>query len=128
MGRYEQFHETGKPVRQRRSVITSPIYRTFVDEAITGYDIKDDVARDLYVKVVHRVTLGIVKQIQVRTMSYKIVRVRFDLLPYAFFSPILFVISSSWVRLRYLFMNALRISSHRPAIDLSRVSILQNGY
>lgn len=108
-------------MRERRSVITSPIYRTFVDEAITGYDIKDDVARDLYVKVVHRVILGI-EQTQVRTMSYKIVRVRFDLLPYAFPScPILFIISSLWVRLRYLFMNALRISSHRPVIDLSRV-------
>lgn len=44
---YEQFHETGKLVSKQRSVITSPIYRTFVDEATAGYDIKDDVTRDL---------------------------------------------------------------------------------
>lgn len=45
---YEQFRETGKPVSKQRPVITSPICRTFVDEATTGYDVKGDVARDLH--------------------------------------------------------------------------------
>lgn len=51
IGRYGLFHKTGKPVRASRDVITSPIYRTFVDEATVGYDIKDDLVREVYVKV-----------------------------------------------------------------------------
>lgn len=129
IGRYEQFHETGKPVRERRPVITSPIYRTFVDEAIAGYDIKDDVARDLYIMLyVRRVILGIVKQTTTRWCDERRVKwceSDFTLSPplfsFWFFSP-------SRCLLRCSFMNALRISSHRPVIDLSRVSILQNGY
>lgn len=51
ISRYELFHKTGKLASKQRPVITSSIYRTFVDEETAGYDIKDDLMREIYVKV-----------------------------------------------------------------------------